>query len=410
MSGASLSQGYSNAPEVPLVARSSDAGSTTVTVKVSSPQPVTSPNGMVTQDFRYTDIAVDPTDPKRLYAGWQLQTTTPSNGKRTGLPPTQAVIATSSDGGLTWSAMQAVSMTAKGLSLHGAGVPSLAVGPGGTVYASVKEVPTPAPSGPPPPSRFVMFTSTDHGSHWSAAVVPDQAGKAFVEPPVMAVDPKSGELYVAWNQDAVPPVPTSTIYVTTSTDSGKSWSQPVHLVDASARALANAYEAGISVAPDGRVDVAWNDFRSDPFHHTSVFTQGMTVAPGSSLERYYDIYASSSTDGGKTSSANYRVSDRTIDALYGGTYYYRLFGPIGMASTDHALYVTWADSRDSRDIGALEDAYFTRVEMDSSATGQTSSGPSAVDALWAGVGAGGMLCLAGLLLLVVSWRRRAAAS
>ena len=407
MSGASLTTGYPNAPEVPLVAHSADAGGTTSTATVATPQAVTTANGTVKQDYRYTDIAVDPSNPKRLYAGWQVGVTTPSNGKRTGLPPTQAVIATSSDGGATWS-MSQVSATASGLSLYGAGVPSLVVASDGAVYAVSKEVPKPAASGPPPPARFIMFASTDHGAHWAASEVPDQAGKAFVEPPVIAADPKGAALYVAWNQDATTPAEKSSIYFTSSTDKGKTWSQPYHLVDQNARTIADSYEAGISVAPDGRIDITWNDFRNDLDHHTSVFASGMTVAPDSTVERFYDIYGTSSSDGGKTWTPNYRVSDRSIDALYGGTYYYRLFGPIGMASTDHALFVTWADSRNSRDVGAVDDAYFTRVEMDSSAVGRVASGPTAADALWAGVGAGGMLCIAGLALLLVSLRRRSA--
>ena len=407
MSGASLTTGYPNAPEIPLVARSADAGATTATATVATPEAVTTANGTVKQDYRYTDVAVDPSNPKRLYAGWQVGVTTPSNGKRSGLPPTQAVIAASSDGGATWS-MSQVSMTASGMSLYGAGVPSLVVASDGAVYAVVKEVPKPAASGPPPPARFIMFASTDHGAHWAASEVPDQAGKAFVEPPVIAADPKGAALYVAWNQDATTPTEKSTIYFTSSTDKGKTWSQPFHLVDANARSIADSYEAGMSVAPDGRIDVTWNDFRNDLDHHTSVFASGMTVAPNSTVERFYDIYGTSSSDGGRTWTPNYRVSDRSIDGLYGGTYYYRLFGPIGMASTDHALYVTWADSRNSKDVGAVDDAYFTRVEMDSSAVGQAASGPTAADALWAGVGAGGILCIAGLLLLLVSLRRRSA--
>lgn len=171
------------------MARSADAGSTTATATVATPQTVTTADGAVKQDYRYTDIAVDPSNPKRLYAAWQVGVTTPSNGKRSGLPPTQAVIATSSDGGATWS-LSRVSAAASGMSLYGAGVPSLVVASDGAVYAVSKEVPKPAASGPPPPARFIMFASTDHGAHWAASEVPDQAGKAFVEPPVMAADPQ----------------------------------------------------------------------------------------------------------------------------------------------------------------------------------------------------------------------------
>ncbi|MGH9077452.1 MAG: sialidase family protein, partial [Acidimicrobiales bacterium] len=274
-------------------------------------------------------------------------------------------------------------------------------------HAFSEESPPRASSGPSPVDRFIEFTSSDSGVHWKARVVPNGAGTSFVDPPVAAVDPGTGKLYVAWNQDGPKGTAVkSTIYLSSSADGGATWTRPVDLVDPAAHARSDAYSPGISVAPDGRVDVAWDDFRSDPQRTGSIFSGAPTLDSTSTTERLFDVYASSSLDSARTWSADYRVSDRSIDDVYGVTFSDRLFAPIGMASTNDALYVSWADSRNSREPTAVDDAYFTRVEAHPAALSGAAVGRSAGSAAsWALIGAGGLLALLGLGLLVGSRRR-----
>ncbi len=408
LNGTSLAAGYPQGAETPLVVRSKDLGLTRQTSVIATPQPVKVGAKSVMQDYHSASLAVDPTNSHRVYVGWELRTTTPPGaGRSFHSPPVQTEVAVSNDGGATWGRPIDVTRVATGLSLYGSGAPYIVVSPDGTVHAFAEESPKFSRNGPKPVDRFLEFTSADHGAHWSASVVPNDAGSAFVDPPVAAVSPTTGELYVAWNQDGATRAVKSTIYIADSTDGGRTWSAPHDLVDPAAHARSDAYTPGISVAPDGRVDVAWYDFRNDPSNTTSIFAGGMSAAPSNTIERYFDVYGSSSSDWGKTWSADYRISDRSIDDIYGATFYDRLFGPMGMASTNDALYVTWADDRASKDIGAIEDAYLTRVEMNPAALLTSStSGSTGGDAMWAGIGAGGILVLVGLGLLGAAASRR----
>ncbi len=384
LNGTSLAAGFPEGAETPLVARTTDLGLTHQTSVVATPKPVKVGTQTVMQDYHSANLVVDPTDANRVYVGWELRTTTPPGaGRSFHSPPVQTEVAISSDGGATFGAPVDLTKVATGLSLYGSGAPYIVVSPDGTVHAFAEESPKFSSSGPKAVDRYLEFTSTDHGAHWAASVVPNDAGSAFVDAPVAAVDQHSGEIYLSWNQDGATPATKSTVYVADSTDGGKSWSAPHDLVDPAAHARSDAYTPGISIAPDGRVDIAWSDFRNDPSNTTSIFAGGMSAAPSNTVERYFDVYGSSTSDGGKTWSTNYRISDRSIDDVYGATFYDRLFGPIGMASTNNALYVTWADDRASKDVGAIEDAYFTRVEMNPTAlltSASSTAGSSGSDA------------------------------
>jgi hypothetical protein len=106
----------------------------------------------------------------------------------------------------------------------------------------------------------------------------------------------------------------------------------------------NQYSPGISVAPDGRIDVAWPDFRNDPF-----FSPGAAGDMGTAAdERFWDVYYASSTDGGNSWSANTRITNPSIDGDVGVTFNNNdVRGPMGIASTSKASYITWADARPS---------------------------------------------------------------
>jgi hypothetical protein len=92
------------------------------------------------------------------------------------------------------------------------------------------------------------------------------------------------------------------------------------------------------------------------------------------------------------------VSDRSSDRSIGATFDNEdVRGPLGIASTEKAALITWADSR----AGALpefdvEDAYFTRVVFATASDGSGLDGASAL----AGVGAA--LAVVGVVLLAAT--------
>jgi len=174
------------------------------------------------------------------------------------------------------------------------------------------------------------------------------------------------------------PAAKARLFMFKSTDGGASWTTDV-----------------ISVAPDGRIDVAWYDFRNDPF-----FRPGETGNMGSAVgERYWDVYYSYSTDGGASWAPNLRVTSPSLDGDVGITFNnYDVRGPLGVASTDTAAYLAWPDPRptSSTDVQA-EDAYFSRVRFEQTAPLGTDAGRTP-GWQWALLGAAAALVVGGLVL------------
>ncbi len=181
--------------------------------------------------------------------------------------------------------------------------------------------------------------------------------------------------------------------MTTSTDGGGTWSKPVKLDDPTAPAdRGDEFYPNVAVAPNGRVDVAWHDFRNDPIGPRQVgnFYRG---------ERYWDVYYSSSNDAGATWSKNTRVTHTSIDGKEGATFNnIDTRGAIGLASTDASAYVAWSDTRATQGVGDAEDVYFTRIRYAAQPALGTASGHSGW--VWASLGAAGTLAVGGVLLLL----------
>ena len=181
-----------------------------------------------------------------------------------------------------------------------------------------------------------------------------------------------------------------------STDGGKTWSQMRFIDDEPHAALLGQYIPMISVAPNGRLDVAWWDTRSDP---------GI---------RGNDVYYSHSEDAGKTWSKNIRITDKTVDrklGVWGNNF--DMSSPPGVASTNAYAIFGWDDTRNS-DVnspanagfgGGVQDIYVAAAQYKALGGGTSTAVKSAL------AGVVGLL-LVGLVLLVVSvgQRRRAGGS
>ncbi|MDQ4069706.1 MAG: glycoside hydrolase [Actinomycetota bacterium] len=392
VSGSSDDAGHPNGPVDALNVRTRDLGLTSEVSLVEKAEPHTYKQG----DTERTDpvslaqnsVAVDPRNPNIVYRGYRFRV------RASEQVPNRPLVAVSTDGGRTWGKSVDPLKSLEG-PVFGGDVPVLVVGNDGTVYGFTEER---VEGRPRPPQRIFMFRSTDQGRTWTAKAINE--GANTVNPPGVAIDRRTGALYVVY-QGIVGP--TSKPYFLASTDGGATWTTPLAMVDDGPPSEANQYYPGVSVAPNGRIDVAWHDFRNDHFSRTRAVPNELVPNP----ERWSDVYYSWSTDGGATWSENVRVTDRSIDRAIGATFNNRdVRGLVGIASTNTMALVTWPDSRaGDPPVLDIEDAYFTRVRFPQRAPGGNDDG---LEAASAGAGAGAALALAGLVLLLGTRLRRPA--
>lgn len=407
-SGSSTATGHPNGPIDLLVTRTDDLGVTFETVTVAEGKTATvdpadyggqgKPQTGNTWN-KFPSLAVDPDNPDRVYVAWRWNVWGKDLQSLEGDVPFRPYFAVSNDGGKTWSEPIDLLTVAKGAEAYGASAPVLVVADDGTIYGFSKELPKrSAPS--PTTYRLLMFKSTDGGKTWTMSVFND--GAESIGNPVPAIDPDNGNLYVVYeSRGAQPPEgqpDPNKLYFTASTDGGETWTEPRVLAELPPGKTADGrfytYYPGISVAPNGRIDVAWHDFRNDPFLRTD------TTA------RYWDVYYAYSSDGGNSWSKSLRVTETWIDGKYGATFGNSMtLGPMGIASTNDAAYVVWPDSRPTGRLGGAEDAYFSRIRHDTESLAATSGGDVATNALWGVIGAAAVLILIGVPLLFVAVRQ-----
>ncbi|MDP9005555.1 MAG: glycoside hydrolase [Actinomycetota bacterium] len=475
--GAGSETGGNQGPTDAFVARSTDLGETwefSVIAESEQVEYTTTDGETITEGERYGYIrmAVHPTDPNLVYAGFRVQ---PAQAPFAQVP-VRSVVATSTDGGRTWSEpLDIMEETFSRDELYGSDVPSLAIATDGTIYAFTKERPPPAPPPPTPPpptpplptppgpaplcrsaaaaattpteppgeaeeplsppvtegeptattattatteapatttttappaagepgagSRLLMSKSTDGGRTWQASVV-DDSGLVCVPcltTPEAAIDPDTGDLYLVFEQsDSGPPNARDdrNIWFMRSSDGGETWSERTRLND-DVDDRVPGYDQlfpGIDVAPGGRIDVAWYDFRTD-----AIYNPTGTGKADRSKETCWDVFSTSSSDRGASWSRNVRVSDRTMNQNEGYVLHlaYDLRGPIGVASTDDVTYVGWSDSRSGRVDLPTEDVYVASIIHEPAETDTRGVQPVSL-AMGAGLG----LVVAGLAALV----------
>ena len=404
------------------IARSGDLGDTwdfTVAHKGLDSVEFTLQDGtkrMFGEHFSLVRMGTDPKDPRYVYAGARYQPSdrTPPFGTF-GVIPIRNMIAVSSDGGKTFSDLVDPMAGVPRNEMWGAYVPSITVGPDGTVYAFTRERTPPAdpnnPAGPTTPpgvagagGRLLMSRSKDHGKTWTVKSVDDSPVTCGSRDrcqwiPEGTVDPNSGRVYVVFAQADTATSDTN-IWFKSSGDGAETWSDRKKLNDDTTKL--DQYFPGVSVAPNGRVDVAWHDFRNDALYQP---------AGDFNTELYWDAYLSSSSDGGATWTPNVRVSDRSMNKNEGYTLSssYGLMGPIGVASTDAAAHVAWGDSRRGSIQTPTEDYYFASVVYDTDALVAKESSNTGREIAFLLLGAVAMLGVVGLVLLLVSRRLGAGA-
>lgn len=351
-------------PRHVFLARSDDGGRTFATTMVFQ-----APDGNPDRGLnKGPTLAIDPTNPARVYVGWRQGIFINPKEKFKGN------IAASSDGGRTFGTPVDL------YDERGGDYPWPAVTEDGTVHVVYWTRTFPAvPPGEPAPVRPLNYVrSTDQGKTWSKPVQVDPGNQVAGDPrnPVLAADPRSQALYMVWYSDVerMNQAPgfqgNLDIFLRRSLDGGQTWSERQVLNDdARAGGKAHQFDPGISIAPNGRVDVAWYDGRHSP--------KPPATGAGTNERGSQEVFYTSSTDQGETWRPNLRINDRSIDRSIGvwgnniGSHH-----NVGISSTNNSVYFAWQETRVPHLEFQPEDVYMSSLKLNPqavSATARTST-------------------------------------
>jgi hypothetical protein len=171
--------------------------------------------------------------------------------------------------------------------------------------------------------------STDGGASWSAPVVVSDLRPFGVAGqrtggilPSAAVDPRTGDLYVAWQDERFSPG-TDQVVLSRSTDGGETWSEP-QLVSDGPRNAAN-FTPAVAVNANGLVGVAYYSMRNDPSRQVLV-----------------DEYLAISRDRGRRFGRSLRVSAASWDVRFAAVSRGFFLGDYqGLAASRQFFYPLW---------------------------------------------------------------------
>lgn len=341
--GPALGQGRDDTPRSLYLARSTDNGrSFTKTVVFDAPED-NKDRGL----NKGPTVAVDPSDSDRVYVGWRQGVFRGAKEKL------KSNIAASSDGGRTFG--EPVDLTDE----RGGDYPQITVDGDGVVHAvywTRQYPPGNNPNGQEGPVRPIRYSrSTDNGKTYSPARDIDAGNQVAPRPGVLVADPRSAAIYLAWHaneeernagEDFTGDYQT---FFRASRDGGDSWGERKVLNDDEPAAPVGQFHPNVSVAPNGRVDVAWYDGRLSP---------NDPAPAGDDETGFQDVFYTSSSDQGETFSPNLRITDRSIDRSI-GVYTNNIDSKtnVGITSADDKVYFAWQDSRNADRELQPEDIY-----------------------------------------------------
>jgi len=252
----------------------------------------------------------------------------------------------------------------------------------------------------PHPAHLYAAISTDRGKTFVLKAI-ETLSKYYVSP-LAAVDPTNGAIVIAYHEATSSKVGTAqdAVTVNSSLDGGQTWRGPIAVSPIGGvppGKNADQLFPTLSFAPNGRLDVAWYDYRNDPF---AVPSSARMIYLGKAA----DVYLASSADDGKDFNPAVRVNDHPIDRQIGTwTAQYFVVPPPALGSLNSGTLVAWSDTRNGNPDTQAQDIYFAQVQ-----TGAASSAPWNQSLI--GI-AGAFLLGAGVCLILVAYilrRRRAA--
>lgn len=349
-----------------LLARSDNLGESYETVPVRDTRAF---RGAEIENNRpVSAVAVDTTgDEDVVYVGWRRNLPEVEDA------PSVPQVAASTDGGRTFGEP----VNPRGPEdQDGGGAPTLAVADDGTLYALFS-----ASSPGDEPSSLRIARSTDQGATFETFEASPPS--SYYADEILAWSPEGGAqgtLHIVYENkiDPAPGAGERDIYHRRSTDGGETWSEGVIVNDDDPEQFYVQVTPNVNVAPNGRVDVAWWDFRDDP---------GLFVN---------DVYYSYSTDNGSSWSPNMRISDESSDRKIGTwSNGFDMRAPVGIGSTNAFTLLGWDDTRLGDETTQTQDIYAGNVQFRPIEEGTSNTVRYAIAAL-----AG--LAITGLVLLVAS--------
>lgn len=366
-------QGPGNVPDSVWTVSSRDGG-----VTLSEPSPVTGPLAFGVRMLAHPEVA------NRLVVTWlQARETGTLSFPDTHNP---VVVATSEDGGRTWDGPLRVSQPGRARVL----APSPAFGQDGDLYVAHLDVLDDrlnyhgahgGRGGPayPGPWQLVLTRSTDGGRSWEESVVADdlvpiERYLVFLPPtPSLAVD---GDRVVVAFHDARSGDPD--VWLWSSPDAGASWEPPVRVNDTEPGDGTAQYLPAVSAGPNGRIDVAYYDRRTDPDDVENTVSFQYSV------------------NGGRSFSPSVLASDVAFDSRIGfgaGRGMPDLGSRLALLSDADEALLAWADTRNGILESGKQDVFQTAVVFDTPA----AAAPTSTRAGGAALGLAGLGVLAWML-------------
>jgi hypothetical protein len=203
----------------------------------------------------------------------------------------------SRDAGLHWESGQSL----PGMKQY---TSSIGIAPDGTLYISDPTIGTPfcATRG-----GIALRKSVDGGETFLPATCALASDDRFHPGPTWTVvDPiDSAKVYIAFSAAGATEGEGEHVFVIRSIDAGKTWSAAVRVDDLLPQDGVDHLRPSLSVSENGRLDLAWFDYRHSP---------GTRYAEN---RQRGDVYYSYSVDGGQTWAPNLRLSAATAPLLYG---------------------------------------------------------------------------------------------
>ena len=389
-----LTQGGAEQTQAVVVVRSMDGGRTWTNATVAIPN---GPGG-TGPDFELPTIAVKPGATPSQDRIVVAARETARNGDGLGVSG-DAAVAISNDGGATWSAPVAVDEAGENANETSQPV----IGPDGAIFVAyrtsgnsaliriARRDPNSGAWGPPRTVAGVTNNSATSGAPLPTPNAPNFSSASSF--PRLAIDPGNGNLYIVYNQSSTtcagcptPPnvqytgadhfiPPDSDVYFQRSLDDGTSWTAPKIVNEADPKpgneSPANPASYGrvtqtrhpnVYVAPNGRVDIVWQDRRHwyRGCIHTHIRCDEARL--GDTYYAYSDN-ADTAPSASVAFSKNRRISDRSQNNDVGTDYRYGAhwaFGPVA-AHQGNNLIVAWMDSREGDFDNDNLDIYLAKV-------------------------------------------------
>ncbi|MDQ3978226.1 MAG: glycoside hydrolase, partial [Actinomycetota bacterium] len=334
-----------------LLGRSKDGGRSWQTVAIDPGKPAPEPGIDMEANFE-GHLALDSENPRRVYAIWRRSF---NNRFRTDNPPTRPYMSISDDAGATWSTPFVPFEKNIGFD----GPRPIAVD--GRLWAFYREAaPSAQPDQPPPLTRLFAGVSGDQGKTWEHNEITAAADASEVYP---LYDRDKKLFHVVWHDNRAAELDA---YYSRSTD-GKTWTQPKRLNDDPTGMRMGQHYPQISQAPNGRIDVAWYDWRDDPFPPPTPPTSGSPPTSAllglfSNRGKVASVYMTSSQDDGRSWTRNVRVNDVPIDRTIGSWINNKdVMAPVAISSGDRGPIIAWSDTRNGNGLNDTQDIFTSTV-------------------------------------------------